>query len=571
MQPGIHSAVARKYKYEKIGSQMVRHELNYIDKEKEHPIFMKARQFYLNHDWIAAKREYDNLLSINPKNAMYHHSYACILSRLKTSTKDPTKIILQAQKHSDIATQLDPTSVEIRLTNIEFLTTLQENDQIHEHFVIIFDQLLSLPDYDHQSLSANPRPQINININPVVLASALEFYSHYLHILGEHQQASQYLQGHVHVRKKFNLPISQRAYHDLAHYYLRMENIPKALHHINITKQMGKKSVWEAFQSYRTNDNEPWRLCEAEINLLTENYLDAYTMLKYDLDAVKRDHAELSMLIIYTDLMKCCIELSKFTEADALDDELHDMCRRNVSILDLSTNRNIGWEREFMLAYSWIKQGGKTNAMKAVKQMRNTTRCVMNLNAKHMGNRIPSAHFYLGLAYKNLSKYVDKRYYRSKAKEALHQAAHLYNTQAVFVWEFAVILLEENELYLCIKYAREAWTRCKEVRCVANGFPKMKKKWKKQRKGLKCSYCGQHKYLKSRKNSDKLKVCKGCHSCYYCDLTCQKRHWKQEHHKHCAKIWIKWKKQLLPTIDGFSRFVPFSQLTSEYCLLNALV
>eukprot|EP01084_Bolivina_argentea_P264702 448496_1 len=125
--------------------------------------------------------------------------------------------------------------------------------------------------------------------------------------------------------------------------------------------------------------------------------------------------------------------------------------------------------------------------------MEDTTKRTLDNNLK-LGNRMPAAHFYLGLAYQNMSQYKDTRNYILKAKKALFQAANLKPERAQFMWQFSLLLFEGDELYLCKQYAIKAWKQCKHIKRIANGYPKMKQQWNKQLKRIKCSYCGKHKY-----------------------------------------------------------------------------
>eukprot|EP01084_Bolivina_argentea_P206091 351947_1 len=549
MDYNIHN-IQDNIRYETIGSEIIRHELNYVDQQKEHPIFLRAREFFLHQQWNEAKNEYEKLLSINSNNASYHNSYACILSRY--GGYDAMKISRKAQKHTATAVQLEPNNMHFRLTNIQFLADLQENNKVHQQVQILFNQLFSIP------------------LNPKIIANALEYYSEFVNNLSKSPDAVKYLSKACDVRRKFGFHVSKRVLNNLALFYLNTEQVQKSLDCISIIDQMNSTPVFEKFMSVRQNNKQQWIGCKGEIYLFVEDYEKAYWFLKHELESVKRDNLIQTHLILYADLIECCIALKQFAEAQATDKELCFIYTSDPGILELSRNINIYWRREWLLACHWMKKGGIKNAMKAVKHMEYTTENVLKFNEKKMGNRIPCAHYYLGLTYQNLSCYKSKEYYMMKAKEAFFQAANLIPTATKSLWALALVLFEGNELYLCKTYATQSWNRCKEIKRIANDYPKMKKQLKKRIKKLLCGYCGKHKYLKNKKKSNKLKVCKGCHVVYYCNTKCQKRHWKQIHCKGCSKIWIQWNKNLLKKIDNFSTFIPFNQLTSDYPLINVI-
>eukprot|EP01083_Nonionella_stella_P290361 988017_1 len=98
------------HRFERIGTQFVKHDLSYVNKAKEHPIFLKARAFYLNQQWNEAKCEYEKLLRINPHSASYNNSYACILSRFTGPNMVPYQI--KAAEYSERAVQLSPHSTQ---------------------------------------------------------------------------------------------------------------------------------------------------------------------------------------------------------------------------------------------------------------------------------------------------------------------------------------------------------------------------------------------------------------------------------------------------------------------------
>eukprot|EP01084_Bolivina_argentea_P112752 201054_1 len=546
-----------EFRFEKIGSEITRHELNYINRNREHPIYVTARKFYLNQQWEQAKIEYEKLLSINPNNATYHHSYACILSRYRgANVKQTLKI---AQKHSAIAIKLNPSNIHIRLTNLEFLTNLEEHDTLHKEFTLIFKQLLAIPD---DIKSRNYKVSLDINS----IHKAFEFYSSYLFNICEHQEAINYLETACAIRTHAGKEMQQRLRHMLALYYLRLEKVDKSLHYISIMKQINQKTIWEQFQSDRSNDQQPWTQCEAEIYLLIENYKQAYKLFKCDLALIKKDNRQHSHLLVYTYLITCCIELNKFEEVNALDFELHTIEKKSPALFSLPCNNNVGWARHVLIGYCLIKKGGFKNAILAVEHMELLTEKCLLWNT-NLGNRIPNVHFYLGLAYQNLSKYISKENKKCcilKAKFALYQAAHLIPNRTRYMWAFALILCETKELYLCKKYANQSWNKCKDIISVATKYHVLKKKLKKQLKRIQCSWCGGNKYWNSKRQYDKLKVCKGCHVCYYCNRNCQKRHWKELHGKKCCKIWIKWNEKLLKTVEGFNEIISFSTLISDY-------
>eukprot|EP01084_Bolivina_argentea_P077342 140274_1 len=549
-------------RYEKIGSQIIKHELNYLDKKKEHPLFVKAREFYLTHQWEKAKRQYEKLLSINPNNPTYHHSYACILSRFHgTNVRQITKL---AQKHSDIASKLDPSDVYRRLLNVMFLIDLDQKDRIHEEFKIIFKQLLN---------KEIPKHTIKISLDIIDLHIALENYASYLFNLAEYDDAIKYLEKACAIQRKFPKQmgdIQQVTRHNLALYYLKTENIQMTKHYLAIMEQINQRTIWEKFQSIRQNDYEIYTNCKAEMFLLIGNYEEAYILFKPELIRMRQENSIYNSLLIVTQLIECCIELGKFEEVKSLDRQLFGMYRKNPSILKLARNANIGWEREFLVAYSLIKQGGLVNAKEAVAHMEYITTVVIKFNHK-MGNRMPIAYFYLGLAYRNLCHYVNKHsqktYYFEKAKFSLFQAANCIPMRAKCIFEFALILFEANELYLCKYYANKSWKCCKEIKKISEIYHKMKRRVNKQLKQIQCSYCGEHKYVKSKKQLDKLKVCTGCHRVYYCNKKCQKLHWNKLHRMKCSKIWIQWNTELFKTVENFNQFISYTQLTSDYALM----
>eukprot|EP01084_Bolivina_argentea_P311095 538456_1 len=536
-------------RYEIVGSKVVKLDLNYVDKAREHPIFIKAREFYLHHQWKEAKKEYKKLLAINPNNATYHHSYSCILSRFRGQSISQS--LVEAQKHTAIATELEPENVHMRLSNIQFLMALEQHPLVHKQFQIIFDQLFG---------------NNNAKLHVTKIAAAFEKYSRLLFDSGQYEEAIKYLENACAIRKKFDQTIQQQTIQNLANMYLRTEQIEKSLHFISMM-QRNNKTIWEEFQSELTNDNQPWINCKAEIHLLTGEYQEAYSLFKRYLKKVRLANQMHSKLRVYINLIKCCIELNKVEEAVTFDNELFVMCTESPEILNLTCNQNVSWERAFLMSYFLIKKGGLENAMMAVEQMERVSQNNLEIN-QNMGSSMPESHFYLGLAYRNLVQYANNQTYElcfmDKAKASLFQAAHLRPKQTEFIWEFALTLFEGKELYLCKQYATKAWKRCKEIKHIASMYPKMKKKWKKQQKLIKCCHCGKHKYLISENSADKLKVCKGCYASYYCDKECQKMHWNRSHRSKCCKIWIERHAALLKPAETLTQFIPLNDLTSKY-------
>eukprot|EP01084_Bolivina_argentea_P046031 84748_1 len=558
MQCNINTT-ARIVRYENIGSEIIQHEINYIDKQKEQPIYLKARQCYLNSRWDEAKSEYNKLLSINPNNGSYHNSYACILSRYRG--EDIISTLRKARKHSTIATELDPKNISFRFANIVFLMELQENDKAHKQFQIVFHQLFETPDgYDS--------PDRTLRFSPRIIATSLEHYSTYLFNIGQYTDSAKYLSQACDIRKIRGLDITVRNLQGLALMYLLSEQVEKSLHAISIYEKMNQRTVFEKFHSERTNQYQPWIGLKGEIYLFIEEYDKAYDLLKSELESIKRDNAIYTNMFRYIYLIECCIGLKKFAEVEALDKELFSIYSRNPSLLKHCQNSEISLCREYLIACYLIKKGGENNALKAVMHMEFIFQTMLELNV--FGYRISgNAYYYLGLAYKNISHYINKEFYIMKAKKALFQAAHLVPTKTKSLWEFALVLSDWSELYLCRKYANQAWKRCNKIKNIAVVYPKMKKRWKKQYKRIKCGYCGKHEYLKSGKQVDKLKVCKGCYVVYYCNKKCQKLHWKKSHNIKCGKIWMQWNKNLLKTTSNSNPFITFNQLSSDHPLVDA--
>eukprot|EP01084_Bolivina_argentea_P264701 448489_1 len=540
------------YRYEKIGSKVLGHKFNYIDAQKEHPIFVRARNFYLNQEWDKAKCEYEKLISINPNNGAYHHSYSCILSRFQEL--QIADVLKSAQKQSAIATALEPNNAFIRLTNIQFLTDSAQYDKVHDEIQIVFKQLLGIPDNTNE---------IILDVYDIIIA--FEYYSQFLFCITEYEEAAKYLQTSINIRRKFDKNVEQRILQNLAQYYFRCEQIPKALDIISMMEQISQKTIWEEFQSVRRNHKQPWMHCKGEICLFIGDYQKAYGLLKCELKQRKEENQIYNCLLLYTELIECCIELKKFKEATFLNEELLSTCRSNPSIIDQPFNRNVAWQTDFLGGYYLIKKGGLNNAFQAVKWMEYITNQLIELNGSRISNRSPAAHYYLGLAYRNLSQYVNKQNYIHKAKFALFQAANLIPKRSRFMWEFALTLYSEgSELYLCKYFAKQSWKLYKKIINIAEIYPKMRKKLKKRLQKIKCNYCGKHKYLQTKKQLDKLKVCKGCHSFYYCNKRCQKYHWKRSHSRQCSKQWMQWNVRLLKSRNNLNQFVPFNQLKLNY-------
>eukprot|EP01083_Nonionella_stella_P290362 988018_1 len=208
----------------------------------------------------------------------------------------------------------------------------------------------------------------------------------------------------------------------------------------------------------------------------------------------------------------------------------------------------------------------KKRSKRLIEQLEVTRKQIELLNPD-LGNRIPQVHYYLGLAYKNLEKYVDNGHSarcRQKRKEMLFLASHLKYRESTFCWEFALVLWRENEIYICKKYAKWSWRRCKQIKCIAAGYPTLIHRLQKKIKTLKCGYCGNNRYKRSRHKMDKLKVCKGCHKMYYCNTKCQKADWMQSHRNKCNKSWIRLKKKMFKPAKNANEFISFEQLEKDY-------
>eukprot|EP01084_Bolivina_argentea_P264703 448497_1 len=346
-------------------------ERNYINKEREHSILARAHKFEKHQQWEQLKHEYEKLVSINPNNGHYHVSYACILSRFQNyDSISDEKMRKLCQKHCAIARQLEPTNGWFRLMSIQFFS-YQEMNTIHEEYQIVFKQLLGLAE-----IGANGTKKLHI----YHICIAFEFYSRYLFKIAEYNETIKYLEmAHALRRKHFGKSLPSKLY-ELAQAYLRTEQVTKAIHFASIMEKINEKLFFK---------HENLKRIQGETHLLIENYKKAYTLLKYELKQIKRGNVIHHNLIVYVDLIECCIELNKFIEANKLNLELHRLYK-NPSILRYGRNKAICWQREFLNAYCFIKEGGLQNAIQAVKMMEDTTKRVLDMNLK-MGNRMPAA------------------------------------------------------------------------------------------------------------------------------------------------------------------------------------
>eukprot|EP01083_Nonionella_stella_P010969 31183_1 len=532
---------------EQIGTTLIRHDPSYVNKNKEHPIFLKARTFYMNQQWHEAKCEYETLLSLNPNSASYHNSYACILSRFNNDVVNNSSI---AQHHMAIAVKLSPQDMQFRLTNIQFLMDLKQFETAHQEFKKAFKYIFANNAFDMRQRKCD----------------ALHLYARFLYNFGQNQEAGKFIRYEIELQRKFGYEITLQSHLSLLNSHLRCENVPEARKVLQQIKEKHcTRSGWEAFHT-RTTDPTPWIRQFGELALLVQDYETAYGLLFRAYKTAKQFKTLCIKLRIMTDLMECCIELNKSIEFQLVDDELCELMRSDPKIIEFPDNANIREYCIFMRNCKLIKMAGKQNAIEAVEQLEAARREIEQHNP-NMLNRIPPVHFYLGLAYKNLEKYVhNSTRCRQKRKEVLFLAAHLERRETIFCWEFALVLWSENEIYICKKYAKCSWKRCKQIKCIAAGYPILIKKLQKAIKTFKCGYCGMNKYKDSKDKTDKLKACKGCHKMYYCNTKCQKEHWRESHRKTCNKSWIRLKMKMFKPTKIVNEFVSFEQLKKDYQL-----
>eukprot|EP01084_Bolivina_argentea_P238581 400814_1 len=109
--------------------------------------------------------------------------------------------------------------------------------------------------------------------------------------------------------------------------------------------------------------------------------------------------------------------------------------------------------------------------------------------------------------------------------------------------------IPEVRYHLCIllikmKEYKMSYFQLKNAINMDSGLPiinknrhKLLKHLRKKMKLLKCANCARLYYAKS-KNEKTLSVCKGCGKSYYCNKSCQKKHWNQIHRTQCDKLYV---------------------------------